>query len=63
MSNNERRNRDGASIGQTGKESRDEWFERKVMHYGVEFRGSRYNSDVLVNLRLSGARTFIFSAI
>jgi hypothetical protein len=23
------------------------------MHYGVEFRGIRYNSDVLVNLRLS----------
>ena len=34
------------------KESRDEWFDRKVMHYGVEFRGIRYNSDVLMNLRL-----------
>jgi hypothetical protein len=33
------------------KENRDEWFERKVMHYGVEFRGIRFNSDVLANLR------------
>jgi hypothetical protein len=35
-----------------GKADRDEWLERKVMHYGVEIRGVRYNSDELINLRL-----------
>lgn len=31
---------------------REEWLERKVMHYGVEIRGVRYNSDELIKLRL-----------
>ena len=35
-----------------GKADRDKWLERKVMHYGVEIRGVRYNSEELMKLRL-----------
>lgn len=32
--------------------NRDEWSERRTMHYGVEFRMLRHNSNELVKVRL-----------
>jgi putative transposase len=31
--------------------NRGEWFERKILHYGVSFRNILYNSDELMKLR------------